>query len=245
LNAPLKSLVKAVTHGLGYEIVRRSNDQDAFEQQRRLLARVPHPIIFDVGAHIGETSRAYARLFPAAQIYAFEPFPDSYGKLVSNTKGLPQITTFALALAEEAGEAELYVNASSATNSLFETDPHGAMVWGNGPLETRQRIQCRATTIDKIVSETGLDGIHLLKIDAQGAEYKILQGAAGVLRAGLIDLLYMEIITMPTYRGQRSLAYYLEFLDKNQMTLFGIYNLSFIGGQIRQLDAIFVRSGTT
>ena len=33
---------------------------------------------FDIGAHIGESSKKYCQLFKNAQIYSFEPSPDSY-----------------------------------------------------------------------------------------------------------------------------------------------------------------------
>jgi hypothetical protein len=50
----------------------------------------------------------------------------------------------------------------------------------------------------------------------------------------------MEIITLPTYKGQRPPIDYLEFCEKDRMQLYGIYNESDWRGHLRQIDAIFV-----
>src|SRR5712691_4485105 len=106
-NGSLTRTVKAIAASLGYELARRrpySNDLDAFAQQHRMLANLPSQIIFDVGAHKGETSKTYAALFPNAKIYAFEPFQESFEALARNTAGLPQVTVHPVGFAETQGE---------------------------------------------------------------------------------------------------------------------------------------------
>ena len=46
----------------------------------------------------------------------------------------------------------------------------------------------------------------------QGAEYAVLEGAREMLTAQRIDVIYMEVITAPTYVGQRELHDYLALL---------------------------------
>jgi hypothetical protein len=50
---------------------------DSFRAQQLLLRHQTPQTIFDVGANKGQTALTYARLFPAARLYCFEPFPDS------------------------------------------------------------------------------------------------------------------------------------------------------------------------
>jgi FkbM family methyltransferase len=237
-------LANGLTRQFGYDLVRRdlvSTDLDAFEQQRRLLAGTPSPVIFDVGAHQGETSAIYSKLFPAARIHAFEPFPDSCRALSQNTEGLP-VTVHQIGFAEVPKTAALNANASSATNSLLDTHYLAAKVWGGGLLETVGRVSCRFTTVDQFCADNGIDRIHLLKLDVQGAEYRVLRGAANLLWNASIDLIYMEIILQPTYKEQRRLSEYLDLLEGHGMVLHGLYNLSHSLGRLRQVDAIFVRA---
>jgi FkbM family methyltransferase len=239
----VKRSAKKIIAKLGYEIRRqrpRPDDLDAFDQQRRLLADVVSPLILDVGAHWGETSTRYAALFPNGKIHAFEPFPESFAILARNVANLPQVSVHAMGLAEVSRELMFNANSSSATNSLLETDVKGADVWGADLLETSSKISCRFTTLDAFLAASTIPRIDLLKLDVQGAEYRVLQGGACTFAAGAVDVVYMEIITLPTYQDQRRLTDYLEFFNNYNMQLYGIYNLSHCEGHLRQIDAIFV-----
>ena len=239
----MKHSEKKIIAKLGYEIRRRRpkpDDLDAFDQQHQLLADVVSPLILDVGAHWGETSARYAELFPNAIIHAFEPFPKSFAVLVSNVADLPQLSVHPMGLAEISGEFLLNANTSSATNSLFETDIKGADVWGANLLETSSKITCKFTTLNGFLAKSTIPHIDLLKLDVQGAEYRVLQGGACAFAAAAVDVVYMEIITLPTYKGQRRIMDYLDFFDKYRMQLYGIYNELHCRGHPRQIDAIFV-----
>jgi hypothetical protein len=78
----MKRIVKGMFRRLGYEIRRLSpSSPDAFSEQKRLLDASSPAVIFDVGAHHGETALAYRKLFPTAIIYCFEPFQESFAIL--------------------------------------------------------------------------------------------------------------------------------------------------------------------
>ncbi len=50
--------------------------KNAFADQAGLA---PHAsVIFDVGAHKGQTTAQYRALYPKATIYPFEPYPPSF-----------------------------------------------------------------------------------------------------------------------------------------------------------------------
>lgn len=69
-----------------------------------------------------------------------------------------------------------------------------------------------------------------------------MAGGTKVLTDGLVDVIFMETIIMPTYEGQSSIKEYLDLLQGYGMELYGYYNLSHISGPLRQLDALFVRN---
>jgi FkbM family methyltransferase len=239
----VKRSVKKIIAKLGYEIRRRRptpDDLDAFDQQHRLLADIGSPLILDVGAHWGETTERYAALFPNGKIHAFEPFPESFAILARNVANLPRVSVHAMGFAEISQELMLNVNTSSATNSLLETHVWGTDVWGANLVETSGKISCTFTTLDLFLAESGIPHVDLLKLDVQGAEHSVLQGGACAFAAGAVDVVYMEIITLPTYKGQRRLADYLEFFERYRMQLYGIYDQSHCRGHLRQIDAIFV-----
>jgi FkbM family methyltransferase len=242
----MKRIARSIAAKFGHRTARKSPDPenfDAFAQQRRLLAAIPSPVIFDIGAHRGQTSVKYAAYVPNATIHAFEPFPESFAALVKNTAHLPQVTGHPIGLADIAGEMALNANAAAPTNSLLDTHRCADAAWGKGLLETRAKVSCRFSTVDACLAEYRIDRVDLLKLDVQGAEYKVLQGAANALADGRVDVIYMEIILVPTYERQWRLAEYLDFLEARNLKLYGVYNLSHAAGRLRQIDAIFVRDG--
>jgi FkbM family methyltransferase len=152
------------------------------------------------------------------------------------------VTVHQIGLAEASQSFDLHVNAFAPTNSLLETDPSADLTWGAGILDTQRKLSCQFSTLDAFANELGINRINLLKLDVQGAEEKVFAGGSKSLAAGLIDVIYMEIIVMPTYKGQSRIGEYFELLQSYGMSLHGIYNLSHVSGRLRQLDAIFVRS---
>lgn len=206
------------------------------------LIDTKNPVIFDVGAHIGQTCKIYRNKFPRAKIYCFEPFPESFIELSKNQ--IPGSNTFChqVALSDSTGKALLNANINSATNSLLETDKRGASIWGEGLLDTISQVTVDTTTIDDFSQSNNISGIDILKMDAQGAEFSILKGAHEMLKGQKISLIYTEMILHPTYHRQHKLHEYLSFLDSLDYELLNVFNLEMTGNKLVQADIVFVSS---
>lgn len=213
--------------------------RDAFGVQKSLLLN-DHPLIFDVGAFVGQVTDHYRKLFPFALIHSFEPFPPAFRHLQQNTSRDPMIRAHNMAISDKCETVAFNSNAFAPTNSLLKTDKDGKAYWGDGVLNTRDEITVSATTIDHFCEEQGVAMIDILKLDIQGAEYKAFAGAEEMLSKQSISIIYTEIILVPTYVGQRKFHEYLQFLDSHGYILFGIYNPVYMALQLNQIDALFV-----
>jgi FkbM family methyltransferase len=222
----------------GYEIRKYPNP---FAFQKLLLSGVQAPIIFDAGAHRGYITTRYHRLFPAGTIYAFEPFPESFSILEKTQKTTRKIHPLNLALSNKTGRSVFHANFSAATNSLLPTDLNAQASWPKGQLDTIKTISVETTTLDDFCDKHDIDHIDLLKMDVQGAEYLILEGAKNLLSQGKIGLIYTEILISPSYEGQINFYEFLERMHTAGFDLYGIYNISPPKGQIKQIDAIFIK----
>lgn len=241
----VKKLVRQVINKLGFQIARIpqvSASNDAYLVMQHLCQRIPEPIIFDVGAHQGLVSLLLSRLLPNARIFAFEPFPESFAKLQANTRDNPQIHCFNYGLSDVEGDLKFHSNPSSETNSLYSTDEAGPTTWGGGLLETTSVIDAQFKTLDEVIRELNLPRIDLLKLDVQGAEHLVLKGAEESCAGGLIQLVYSEIITQPTYKGQLRFDEALAAFYDRGFDLYHFFELSRNdNGYLRQLDALFIR----
>ncbi len=234
----LKKLVRRSVRAFGFDIIRvRSPQKSSVEIQASLVpdARV----IFDVGAYRGETAKEYRSLFPRAEIYAFEPFPDSFAALKNILPGDKHFHPHSIALADTEGQFALRSNKSAATNSLLPTAPEGAKIWG-AVVDTLGIVTVPVSTIEAFCAASGIAEIDILKLDVQGAELRVLHGALPMLSTRTIKAIYTEVLVAATYDGQQTFDEMLKFMKDLEYQLCDMQNLSYLGGLLCQFDALFL-----
>ncbi len=149
---------------------------------RRFTAYDPLTCIFDVGGNFGQTALRFAEEFPDASILTFEPVPDSFRRLREAVGDHPRIKAFNLALSDAPGTVAMSLTASAGSNSLQSS------------AATLETINVTVDTIDAVVAENNIGTIDLLKIDVEGFELQVLQGAAKTLRQSKIRYVYAECV---------------------------------------------------
>jgi FkbM family methyltransferase len=217
--------------------------RDPFVIMRNLITSET-PLIVDVGAHVGLAAARYRELFPRAMIHCFEPFPESFELLKTSVSQLAPIELHNVALADVEGQAEFSINRNSATNSLLASDDDAAKYWRSDAPMTTSKLVVPTQALQGFAREHSIDGIDILKIDVQGGEYEVLKGAGELLSRQAIGLVYMELITAPTYVGQHRIREYLELFDAAGYELFDFYNLGRSNGRLIQTDIIVVSPET-
>jgi len=242
----MKYFINSILQKLGYRISRVPINEglNVFEIQKVLLEDSGNALtIFDVGAYKGDVTMNYKSLFPDSNIYSFEPYPDSFNILKKRTAMYQNIHPVNKALGSDKGRSVFYSNKSAPTNSILPPDGESRKFWYDTCPIKMDAIEVELDTIDNFVSKNYIDKIDILKIDTQGSEFLVLKGAEESFRQGKIGLIYMEIITVPTYEGQKHLDEYLFQLRSYGFHMYNFYNFSFThNGMIRQLDCIFTRS---
>ena len=218
---------------------RRKRALDPYLATRELVDSTT-PVIFDVGANVGATAQRYRALYPRAAIHCFEPYPPSFAALSEALSADPLVSLHRLALSSTRGSGVLNVNRNAETNSLLPSDSHAAQYWGEGLLETQGKVEVELQTLDGFCNEHSVARIDVLKLDVQGAEYSVLEGADALLTARRIGMIYTEVIIAPTYVGQRRLVDYLSLLSAKGYELFDLYNPTRKLGRLIQSDIIFV-----
>lgn len=203
-----------------------------------LFARDATLTIFDVGAHKGESALKFREMFKNADIYSFEPFPDAFKEL-SELK-LDRFKPFGFGFSDRTAVETFSVNRGSPTNSLLELSPGAKDAWGgiNG-LEALDRIDCEFRTVDGFCKESKIRSIDFMKVDVQGAEYKVLKGAHRTLLDKKINFIQMEVIIANTYVGQKSMGYYIQLMEWYGYKIKMICDLAFANNELAQADLVF------
>jgi FkbM family methyltransferase len=179
--------LQGVTHVVGLGTGELLTPQEIYWKRGydRLRDFVPQPgwIVLDVGANSGVYTVQQARR--GARVYAFEPNPDCYRRLQKSVRANnveSRVMTVNRALGATAGSAELLVpEGITIMGSLRpEWNPRGA---GKG-------VRVEVDTVDQAVRTLGIDRIDLLKVDVEGLELDVLQGAQETLT--FVDRLVLE-----------------------------------------------------
>ena len=144
--------------------------------------------VFDIGANNGNWSIICTKKFPGTKIFAFEPHPKNFEKLVNNISQ-PAIFPINIGFSDVKGKIKIYDYAKSdgtSHASTFEgaiSDIHHAKSIS---------FEIYVNTIDDYIEENDIHQIDLLKIDTEGNELKILTGASKSLRSGKIRIIQFE-----------------------------------------------------
>lgn len=237
----MKKLLQILARPLGYDFHKINVNSKSISAINNLIKKykLNDIVIFDVGAHEGQSIREFKKSFQEVKIYAFEPFPASYNKLLSFSSD--QVKVFPIGLADKEKKIEFFSNKGSATNSLLRLSDSAKSVWGNiDALSASASVLCQFSTLDDFVFENGINRIDVLKIDVQGAEFRVIEGGQKTLSSGIVKIVKCEIIHAETYVGQWPLPCYLERFDQLGFDLFNTCDCVYeYDGSLLQADFVF------
>lgn len=184
--------------------------------------------VFDVGAHVGQSAAEFLDAFPRARIHSFEPSPTSYQELCGLATRAPRVTAVNAAVGDQEGHATLYVNKLSVTNSLLKTSPGaGNFLVASDALDAREETKVPVVTLDRYCAGHGIPRIDLLKLDAQGYELRVLEGARELIRREAIPLIHLEVCFVRFYEQQPLFPEVYQYLYDRDYRLVWLYDSSF------------------
>lgn len=217
-----------------------SEKENPFRDQKKLLGDVPNPVIIDGGAHVGYTVVEYLKQLPAARIYAFEPFQESIDKFRKNLPDNPRVELVPLCLAESSGKRAFYINGYLPTNSLLPRPVSGTKYYPE-QAATIGETQVECVTLDEFIESRGIEDVHILKLDIQGAELMALRGAEHALAAKKFRVLFLEIAFVSLYESGVMYFELAEFLASYGYSIYKMYDFeSADDGQLQFCNAIFL-----
>lgn len=140
-------------------------------------------VFVDIGAHVGLFTCLAAQAHK--QVIAVEPHPKNLQYLCKNIQlnDLLNVEVFGLALSDAPGIGDLYGSHQGA--SLLNE-------WGASPASAKTSHLVPINTLDNLVGERFSGEKIVIKIDVEGNEYKVLQGAVTTLQRNPPPIWLME-----------------------------------------------------
>ena len=147
----------------------------------------PYDLVFDVGGNHGEWSSCALKRQPTVQIMAFEPVPPVFKSLKEALGLYSNVRLFNYALSDQGGTSVFHYYPEADGLSGFY---YREVLRGDHPdpliLEVEQM------TLDSFCESNGITKIDFIKIDTEGAEWRILQGAKHLLKNQQIRAIQFE-----------------------------------------------------
>jgi FkbM family methyltransferase len=142
-------------------------------------------LIWDVGAHRGETALNFRNAFPNAIIHSFEPIKENFRVLSKLSPSLSLHHPHQLALGPQPDTVKMCIRQASVLNSL-----NPAL---NKPEpDDRGEEEVKVDTVDRLLARWNIEHLDLLKLDVEGYESQVIEGCQSSLEAGKISFIYLE-----------------------------------------------------
>jgi FkbM family methyltransferase len=229
--------VRIAVNRTGFDVVRESFRHKfvAIAEQNGI------DTILDVGANTGQFGQALRRAKFAGQILSVEPLGAAFATLSRRAGRDRNWRAERAAVSSELGSLTINVAGNSVSSSVLPMlDMHAEAAPESRYIATEE---VPATTVDDLVARYQLQPEKtLLKIDVQGYELAVLEGAKATLpRIGAVR---MELSLAPLYDGQKLMAEMVDFMAKLGLELW-IIEPGFADPKTRrllQLDGVFFPS---
>lgn len=188
-----------LTHVQLYHLVRGALEPAVQEALRRHVR--PGDTVYDVGANLGFFSLVAARL--GARVEAFEPLPETAAaaRRSAELNGVP-VRVHELAVGAAAGEAAFLRVDEGSWSHLADRGRHA---------RTSGELRVRVASLDELRGE--LPSPAVIKVDVEGSEVAVLDGAAGLLREA------RPVIVVETHETNAEVA------DRLEATGYAVSNL--------------------
>lgn len=201
----IESRIRDAMRSVGLDLHRFHPSDDPWSRLAHAAAAREVATLLDVGANVGQFAAKIRQAGYRGRIVSFEPLAACHGTLVRRASGDPAwIVAPRAALGAAAGTTTINVSSNPAASSLlaglrrlYDAAPQAGVV---------DRESVPVTTLDAYLDEVAgsLHGPYCLKLDVQGYESFILDGARRHLQEIAVILLEMQLA--PLYEGGSTFA---------------------------------------
>lgn len=235
----IKKVVQRLFHAIGYDVRKRLK---AAHHRDLQTGGIPFDIIIDVGANVGQFARESLEMYPTAKIFCFEPLAAPFLKLTewaATQHG--NIQCYQMALGEHIGEIDMHLNESFTPSSSVLTITDRCIELY--PLTCVDKsVSVTISTLDKVMGDVHLDASKniLLKLDVQGFEDRVLNGAGNTL--SMCNAVMLEVLMDNLYEGQARFVDIVTLLHRHGLQYAGnVKQFYSPDGRVVFVDALFLR----
>jgi FkbM family methyltransferase len=237
----IKRGIRQILCAAGFEIRRFNPGTSPLGRLMQTLRHFNIDLVLDIGANEGQFARELRAGGYSGRIVSFEPLSSAHARLLqASASDKAWHVQPRCAVGDRVGEIELNISGNSVSSSIL---PMLSLHRDAAPQSTYQgRESTPLVTLDSIASSY-LNGAQtiFLKVDTQGYEWQVLDGARDILPR--VSGIQIELSLVPLYEGQRLWRDHIHRLEADGFELWAL-TPEFIDpstGRTLQWDGLFFR----
>ena len=228
---------KMLVHRAGFDVSRGAFKHRFVHQMNQNAVDT----VLDIGANTGQFGTLLRQSKFGGRIHSVEPLQSAFDQLAATAAGDPRWEVQRAAVSAEPGMVTMNVSGNSVSSSVLPMLDRHADAAPGAQYVTQEEVP--ATTVDDIVAATGVDPERtLLKVDVQGYEREVLDGASKTLPS--LRGVRTEMSLVPLYDGQALMPEIVDLLGRHGFELWFVEPGFTEPGTRRllQLDGVFFRA---
>lgn len=237
----MKKYIRKLFHMLGFDLHRLTPSENPQVQLKKSLEVVNANIVFDIGANEGQFASELRSVGFFGELVSFEPLTSARKKLLSLAENDRKWSVHPqAAVGDQDGLIEINIAGNSVSSSVLPMlESHSDAAVGSAYVASEKVPIIRLDSVAEQYLRP--DSNLFIKIDTQGYEWKVLDGASETLKRAKGVL--CELSLVPLYEGQRLWLDVIERLEAEGFTLWAIQKgfTDIRDGRSLQVDAIFLR----
>jgi FkbM family methyltransferase len=225
----------------GWDLQRFSPTNNASAQLLAVLNYTKSNVLFDIGANVGQFARESRSAGYDGKIVSFEPLSSAHDKLSKAAHNDKSWWVHSrAAVGDYDGEIDINIAGNSVSSSVLPMlEAHLSASFESAYIGVERTPMVR---LDSVVAQyINGNSRPFIKIDTQGFEWQVLDGAVETLQYTKGVLLELSLV--PLYDGQRLWCEMIGRMESFGLTLWSIQKgfSEKSTGRTLQIDAIFIR----
>jgi FkbM family methyltransferase len=239
LKKRLETIFHTAIRKTGYDVVKSKYSRHELEVEQ-LLKYFNITSVLDVGANMGQWAKHLRIGGYRNRIISFEPLSVAFAKLSTLAANDPKWDVYNMAIGDKNGKAEINISENLVSSSILNMEKVHLDAAPTSSFIGKQEVEVR--TIDSLFDNLNIKGQNnFMKIDTQGFEKNVLDGAVDSLKH--IDTLQLEMSVITLYKGEMLYYQLSDFLYSKGYRLIKIVRgHTKENGELMQFDGVFRRN---
>jgi FkbM family methyltransferase len=236
-----RNVVKKIARQLGVDIIQFTPIASNFARLKHFLAYYQFSLVLDVGANTGQYANMLRELCYEGRIVSFEPVTSAYSLLkLKSDKDANWEVASQCAVGDQNAEIEINVSENTQCSSLLQLTDELVSSFPKSAYFKTENIPLRK--LDTIAKQyfKGNEKV-LLKIDTQGFEKKVIEGAKNIL-PNILGL-QIELSLTPLYKEEMLYDEMIQYLKRLGYELYALIPgfTDSQTGKMMQMDGLFLK----